>query len=166
MATLADLWEAPATKTGNPTKEQILGRSDLSTHVQGLQATLADTVPGSPTHQRITQSIAEAQKELGTQPQPAQPAQPTGSSFADLWEATPAYVKPTEAPATQFRTGRADTMMEGDLASQIPDIAKQVAQDAGTFPNEAALNSGKWMAEVPRTAVQNVLAKISSSLAR
>ena len=165
MATLADLWEAPATKTGNPTKEQILGRSDLSTHVQGLQATLADTVPGSPTHQRITQSIAEAQKELGTQPQPAQPAQPTGSSFADLWEATPAYVKPTEAPATQFRTGRADTMMEGDLASQIPDIAKQVAQDAGTFPNEAALNSGKWMAEVPRTAVQNVLAKILSGYA-
>ena len=93
MATLADLWEAPATKTGNPTKEQILGRSDLSTHVQGLQATLADTVPGSPTHQRLSSDIAMAQKELGTQT-----TKPTGSSFADLWESTPAEVKPAESP--------------------------------------------------------------------
>jgi len=94
MATLADLWEAPV-KTGNPTKEQIFGRSDIPTYVKGLQATLADTIPGSPTHQRITQSIAEAQKELGTQPPTSQP---TGSSFADLWESTPAEVKPAESP--------------------------------------------------------------------
>ncbi len=79
--------DQPAAKTssGNPTKEQILGRSDLATHVQGLQATLADTVPGSPTYQRITQSIAEAQKELGAQQPTQQPAQePSGDPLRDL----------------------------------------------------------------------------------
>ena len=159
MATLADLWEAPV-KTGNPTKEELFGRSDIASTVQGLQATLADTVPGSPTHQRLSSDIAMAQKELGTQT-----TKPTGSSFADLWEATPAYVKPPEKPMVNPMATRGDTGIEGDLASKIPEIARQVAEDAGTFPNEAALNSGKWIGEVPLTAVQNVLAKVLSGYA-
>lgn len=60
------------------TAAQEQARTDLQMHIQQMRDRLADTIPGSPTHRRLTSDIAAAERELGMAPRaaPAEPAMP------------------------------------------------------------------------------------------
>ena len=79
---------APSTKKGQPTKESMLGYSDLADTLKQLKATTPQLVPGSAMHQDNLASIAEAEKALtraGVQPTQTTPqSAPQTGTLADF----------------------------------------------------------------------------------
>jgi hypothetical protein len=93
MGTLADFLgdgqtTAPSTKRGQPTKESMLGYSDLADTLKQLKATTPQLVSGSAMHQDNLASIAEAEKALtraGVQPTQTTPqSAPQTGTLADF----------------------------------------------------------------------------------
>lgn len=133
------------------------GIEDLKQHIGQLESTLADTKPDSPTHKRITASLAEARKQLadyGAAPQtkPAPAAAPAAAPVA-----APA------APATQPKVaslgerllrsgaGLADTVIGGIQA--LPGTAVAEVGYAGVRGLEALGLAEPGRAERGRAAV-------------
>jgi hypothetical protein len=145
----------PAKKSGQLTKEAMLGYNDLAETLKQLQASTSQLVPGSPLHQQNLASIAEAQKAmqqagLSTAVAPAAPQTGTFADFLDMPAPTggsgrggqggptaaelAAYqAKPQGIVAQAFqRALQLKQRAPGEIASALDVVANLPAQAAGT----------------------------------
>lgn len=146
---------------GKPKSAQQEALEDLRQHIGQLEDTLADTKPDSPTHKRITASLAEAKKELakyGMQPavakaEPAPAAAPVQTPVAT----TPAAPAPQPKVAglgeriLRSGAGLADTVLGGIQA--LPGTAAAEIGYAGVRGAEALGLVEPGRAERGRAAV-------------
>lgn len=107
---------APAARMpapGTPAQEQ--GRADLRMTIQQMRERLADTIPGSQTHRRLTSDIAAAERELGMAPAAAPAAAPAPT------EAAPAEPSGVMSVARKLFGGlEAGGTMVGGIVSSVP----------------------------------------------
>jgi len=141
---------APAKKVGQPTAQEMYGIRDLQDSLTQVQSSLADYVPGSPSHKRALADIKSIQSELqrhGTATQPAAQsapaaAQPTGDPLEAFLSGQPvAAAKPVE-----MTTGTA----EGTMGAYVPrptvgPVARTVAGLANKYL-QAKQNLGEKVA--------------------
>lgn len=114
---------------------------DLRQHIGQLEDTLADTKPDSPTHKRITASLAEAKRELasyGMQPAVAK-AEPAPAA-APVVTPTAAPVTAPAAPAPQPKVAG----ISNKFLRSVSDVAATLDPflSVGAFPGAAAAELG------------------------
>jgi hypothetical protein len=113
---------APVSNVRQPTKESILGRSDLAEVLKQLKATTPQLIPGSAMHQENLVSIAEAERQLGLSP--------TSSSTA---------------PSSDFDiTALKNALQVSPAAKEVTDQFQQKTQPmfAANTPLEQRIKSG------------------------
>lgn len=139
MATLADLWDAPASVSPNRIPPDVQAKRDqgaLAIQQAELKKAQADLAKATDPMQKLrleadiaglTREISRAPANKGAPAPVAQPAaqamaQPVaettaqGTTLADLWESTPAYEKPEAKKTATFAGTRGDTGISGDVS--------------------------------------------------
>lgn len=147
MPTVAELWEteAPA-KTAAKTPAQQQGVDDLRTFVAQAQQRLRDTVPGSPTHQRLSRELSDAQSELSKYGS-APAATAAGNTIADLWETTPEAAAPapaakvarvgTRAAAPQPFVAQGEDLTAQQVPGKVADAVQRLLQGTASLADVA-----------------------------
>jgi len=140
MATLAELWDAPADTSSTRIPPNVQAQRDqgaLAIQQAELRKAQADLAKATDPMQklRLEADIAGLTREISRAPANksapmaapvapaaqamAQPsAEPTaqGTTLADLWESTPAYEKPEAKKTATFAGTRGDTGISGDVS--------------------------------------------------
>lgn len=140
MATLAELWDAPADTSSTRIPPNVQAQRDqgaLAIQQAELKKAQADLAKATDPKQklRLEADIAGLTREISRSPASkgapmaapvapaaqamAQPsAEPTaqGTTLADLWESTPAYEKPEAKKTATFAGTRGDTGISGDVS--------------------------------------------------
>jgi hypothetical protein len=191
MATLAELWDAPADVSTTRIPLDVQAKRDqgaLAIQQAELRKAQADLAQATDPMQkiRLQADIAGLTREISRAPggqAAAMPvAQPTaqataepaaqGSTLADLWESTPAYEKPEAKKTATFAGTRGDTGISGDVSlRQLKEkfLGKSQPVNPQEYKNlEKTLAPGEQstdlrpLYEVPRAIAQNLAATVAS----
>jgi len=191
MATLAELWDAPADVSTTRIPPDVQAKRDqgaLAIQQAELRKAQADLAQATDPMQkiRLQTDIAGLTREISRAPggqSAAMPvAQPTaqataepaaqGSTLADLWESTPAYEKPEAKKTATFAGTRGDTGISGDVSlRQLKEkfLGKPQPVNPQDYKNlEKTLAPGEQstdlrpLYEVPRAIAQNLAATVAS----
>lgn len=135
----APIGRAPAAPR-TPAQEQ--GVSDLQDVIGQMRERLQDTIPGSPTHRRITSDIAVAERELAIQrgqPVPAMPAAPAAAPAAVAAPTAPAMANGVSDVARRLFGGlEAAGTVVGGVAAAVPAGLRGLYELAATRDPAAA----------------------------
>jgi hypothetical protein len=127
---------APTKKVGQPTAQEMMGVKDLQDSLTQIKSSLADYVPGSPSHKRALADIQSIQSELQRHGTATQPAQPTGDPLEAFFSGKPvASVQPTQTPAAMTTSTAEGTMgayvprpSTGPITNAVADLANKYLQ--------------------------------------
>jgi hypothetical protein len=124
-------------KSGDPTAQEMAGIKDLQDSLSQMQSSVADYVPGSPSHKRVLADIKSIQSELQRHSTAVQPsAQSAGDPLEAFLSGKPVTAaQPIQTPA-EMTTGTAEGTMGaytprpsvGPVAAKVAGIANKYLQ--------------------------------------